>query len=683
MASANTIHLLIIHQSEEEAERILSLLRNYQIAVRPSRCINEDELVGLIERKPIDLVLCQQVQEDLPLQTVVDQIKRIGKDIPVIALIDTLDNDAVSESLDSGAANFCTHKLPEYLKSVVLKEKDALHTRRKFRQQEVELHNTEKRCSALLDTSKQAIAYIHEGMHVYSNQSYQELFGYEDMEELEITPFLNLVAKDDLDKAKTVLRNISKNILPDEDLKLMLIGADQEEFEASVTINKATIDGEPCAQFLIQQPSSNPEAEKELFEIKNKDLLTKYFNRAYYQNHLSDAIASTKAKQKAGDSILYLQIDHVDNLIKELGQGGLDLMIGNLAQLIRSKLGEKVFYARYAETGFIIQLKAPIEKAEQVAKKLQDIVSHEIISAGERSTNITLSIAVTQITEQSESANQVIKTLTDQIETLVSEGGNSVAVFDPAEEEKRARAASQQWIDKIDDAIKNNKFVLHYQPIINLHGDNKEHYEVFIRLREGDKIVPPNEFIPIAIKYGFIKEIDHWVVKNAIESAKGKDVHLLLKLSSPSLVDPGFPNWIAETIRKSGISGDRLIFEIPESELITNAKSMKPVVRSIKELHCSFLVEKFGSGLNSFTILKHFPVDYLKIDPQFTRDLADSKENQDKIKDIIDKAHAQGKQVICEFVEDANTMSILWKLSVNLVQGNFIAPAGEKMETVE
>jgi len=110
---------------------------------------------------------------------------------------------------------------------------------------------------------------------------------------------------------------------------------------------------------------------------------------------------------------------------------------------------------------------------------------------------------------------------------------------------------------------------------------------------------------------------------------------------------------------------------------------MKPIISAIHGVGIPFVVEKFGSELNSFSILKHFPVDYLKVDASFMKDFATNEENQAKVKDIIEKAHALGKQVICEFVEDANSMSKLWTYSVNYVQGNFIAPASDTMAPVE
>lgn len=684
MATEKSINLLIIHQSEEDAERILSLLRNYQIAVRPTRCFDEESLLGILERKQIDLVLCQQMQEVLPTQTVIDHIKRMGQDLPVIALVDDFDIDQISDAIDAGVNSYCSPKLPEHMRHVILRDMKNLQQRRENIRLARELRQTEKRVNSLLDSSKQAIAYIHDGMHAYTNQSYQELFKYDDFEELEVTPFLNMIAKEDVAKAKKVLRDINKNILPDEQLNFRMMTAQGDQFDGLIDVSKATLNGEQCAQFIINLPSVDPEVEKELFEIKNKDLLTKFFNRSYFHELLADEI--DQAQSQPGDSLLMIGIDDERQLEKELGIGNFDLFIANVAEFLHKKFGDDTVYCRYNDALFVLKISTNIEKAEKAANKMVSLITEQIFNAGDTSTNCTVSIAVTQLTPQSESVNNVMKTLTDLMENLMKDGGNQVGVFDPAEEEKQARAASQAWIDRITGGLENDRFVLHYQPVVNIDGDESQLYECLVRLQSGDdQLIYPQQFIPVAIKYGFINEIDRRVLSKSIAAIKQADfdVTLFVKVSSESLTDSAFPGWLADQLKQAGVSGQKLALEVKESELVTHATKMKPIIKAIKALNCKIVVEKFGSGLNSFSILKHFPVDLLKIDSAFMTDLVDNPDTQEKVKTIVQKAHNQGKQVICEFIEDANTMSIMWKMSVNYIQGNFIGEPSETMETVE
>jgi diguanylate cyclase (GGDEF)-like protein len=410
-------------------------------------------------------------------------------------------------------------------------------------------------------------------------------------------------------------------------------------------------------------------------------MLTGFYNRNYFSKTLSDKVNAVKSGQSKGFSILFLQIDDDKKLEKELGKGNLDLLTADIAPYLKETIGENNLFARYDNTIFAIAMEGKIEKANQVAEHIVKKFTDHLFNAGEKTLSCTLSVGITQIIEKTESGNEVIKILGKELLKAVESGGNQTSTFDPAEEEKIARAANQKWIDLITDGLDNNKFILHYQPVISLHGDEVEHYETLVRLIDGDKLILPGEFIGIAKKHGLIIDIDRFVIQHAIEAIKNskKDVALLVKMSTDTLSNTSFPTWLAQQLKVSNVSGEKLIFETPESELVSHSKHVKPVIQAIKGLNCKFTIEKFGSGLNSFSLFKHYPVDYIKIDSTFMNDFASNSDNQKKVKEIIDQAHAQNKLVICEFVEDAATMSILWKFSSNFVQGNFLAPASENM----
>jgi len=677
----NTTHLLIVHESEEDAERILSILRNAQIAVRPTRVTDEEQLANVLERQRFDLVLCQDQQESLPLTRVIEEIERSGKDIPVIALLDSFDEERINQAIEAGASNICNGNLSEHLRHIIRREKKTLEERRRLRFLESELHEAEKRTSALLENSKDAIAYVHDGMHVYANKAYQELFGYDDPEELEVTPFLNLVSKSHVPETKKLLKQISKNILPKSDLSFTFQNARGEEFKADVTIQRATVDGEPCAQFMIRPPAVNPEAEKQLQELKHKDIVTGFYNRRHFNEQLKDQIANARAG-KPGASLAILQLDKEDDLEKQLGKTGVDLLMASLAEYLRDKLPDNATPVRYSDTSFIIS--API-KIEAMAKHMENIVrdvSEQIFEAGDDSISTTISVGVTQLVERTDSAKDVMKNLHAQVASAQQTGGNRVCVFDPAEEEKRIRAENQQWIDLIETGLQNDQFVLHYQPVVHLHGNTGiEHYESLVRLKDGDKLVYPGEFLPIANRHGYMPKIDKWITRRVLDEIKKypQKANIFLKLSPTSYEDISFPAWLANELKQRNMSGEHLILQIPESELVTRSAKVKPVISALKNLHCKFAVEKFGSGLNSFMLLKHYPIDLLKFDPSFMENLAEDEDNQKQIMEMTEKAHAQGKQVVCEQVEDHLSMTVLWKSKVNFVQGNFISPPNETL----
>lgn len=681
MAQDTTIHLLIVHQLEDEAERIMSILRNAQIPVRPSRCIDEDGLAYYLVNKKVDLILIQALQNELPMDIVNQSVKRIGKDIPIIALLDELNSDGIAKAYEAGIRSFATDKINEQLCSEIINVSTSLYNRRKLRQFEVDINDVENRCASLLDNSKDAIAYIHEGMHVYTNNAYLEFFKYEDFEEMEITPFLNLVAKEQIDTTKKLLRNIASDVIPEDDINMELKTNTGDIVKAVVSFDKATVDGEPCVQFLVRPPQVNLEAERELREIKDKDMLTGFYNRNYFLKDLSYKVNQIKSGKSKGYSVIFLQIDDYISLSKELGKGNFDLLIADVALYIKEVINKNYLFARYDNATFAIIIEGQIEESSVIVNHVVKKITGHLFNAGEKTLNCSISSGITQIIEQTKSTSEVIIILEKEIKKSIEAGGNFISIFDPAEEEKRALAANKKWIDMISGGLKNNQFVLHYQPVISLQGDETEHYETQICLKQGEKTIQPLEFIGIAKRHGLIIDIDKQVVRLAIKAIKTstKKVALFIKISTNTLSNASFPTWLAEELKDNGISGDKIIFEIPESELVSQSQKVKPIIQAIKGLNCLFAIEKFGSGLNSFSLFKHFPIDYIKVDSNFMQDFAKNEDNQKKVKEIIDTSHAHNKIVVCEFVEDAASMSILWKYSANYVQGNFLAPASEKM----
>jgi EAL domain-containing protein (putative c-di-GMP-specific phosphodiesterase class I) len=258
-----------------------------------------------------------------------------------------------------------------------------------------------------------------------------------------------------------------------------------------------------------------------------------------------------------------------------------------------------------------------------------------------------------------------------------TEGGNRVNLIDPSEQDKAAVESTRRWIEAIDHALANNGFVLYYQPIISLHGAEGDYYEILLRMAGPKGEIPPGQFMPIAERHGRLPAIDRWVIANAIRAIAereraGNKTTFFVKLTPQSLEDQTLLPWIAQQLKTARQRGDSLVFEMPESKVVTSLKPARAFAKGLEQIHCGFALEQFGSGLNSFQLLKHIPVNYLKIDRNYMAELPKHKENQEKIKEICDQAHHAGKLTVAEFVEDAASMSILFSCGVNFVQGNFL-----------
>ncbi|MGA9334538.1 MAG: EAL domain-containing protein [Rudaea sp.] len=671
------IKLLLIEDSVEEAEQIISMLRNGGIALRPARAATAEELDKCLAGQTPDLILTNPGAKNLKLADIAVAAGKGGKDIAIVAVVGNVNEDVVVNAFNDGARALALRNRAEHVQSIVRREFDSLNMRRGVRRLESALRETERRCDALLDSSRDPIAYVHEGMHVRANKAYLEIFGFEEFEDIEGMSILDMVAPDDADDFKTLLKQLSKGEKPPQKVNLKAQRSDGTAFDAIMEFAEASYEGEPCQQIILRQQTMSAELAKELDVLRSKDLVTDLFNRQYCLTEL-DRVIGEAAKGRNDQALLLLEPDNFKQLLDTVGLGNADLLLGDMANLMRRHLKETDIAGRFGEHTFGILIEGQsADEVRQLADVLRKSFDERIFEVGKQSVNANVSIGGALIGEKNANAQNVLTQASNALRTAQAEGGNRLVLFDPAAQDKANEEKNRHWLTLVKDALANNGFVLFYQPIISLHGAEGEFYEILLRMQGPKGDITPNYFMPIAEQHGLMPAIDRWVISHAIKAlvereTAGHKTTFFVKLTPQSLDDQTLLPWIAQQLKNARLRGDALVFEMPESKVVTSLKPARSFVNGLKQIHCGFALEQFGSGLNSFQLLKHVDANFLKLDRNFMAELPKNKENQDKIKELCDQAHHAGKLTVAEFVEDAASMSILFSCGVNFVQGNFL-----------
>ena len=676
MKQENVIKLLLIEDTVEEAEQLISTLRNGGIAVRPARAGNAAELETALNSQP-DLILVNLAAKGLKLSDVAVAASHGGKDIAVIAVTAKVDEEVVADAFTGGARAVALRNRPDHVQAIVRREFEALHMRRGVRRLEASLRETERRCDALLDNSRDPIAYVHEGMHVRANRAYLEIFGFEEFDEIEGMSIIDMIAPDDADDFKALLKKLSKGENPPQKLNIKAQRADGTTFDAIMEFAEASYEGEPCQQIVFRQQTVSADVAEKLEELRSKDLVTDLFNRQYCIAQLERMIGEA-AKGRNDQAMLLVEADNFKQLLDTVGLGNADLLLGDMANLMRRHIAESDIAGRFGEHTFGVLLAGrSAEDVKHLAGILRHAFSERIFEVGKQSVSTNVSIGGVLIGEKNANAQAVLTQASTALRTAQTEGGNRVSVFDPAAEDKADEEKNRHWLMLVKEALAKNNFVLFYQPIISPHGAEGEFYEILLRLNGPKGEITPNFFMPVAEKNGLMPAIDRWVIGSAIKALSereraGHKTTFFVKLTAQSLDDQTLLPWLAQQMKNSRLRGDALVFEMPESKVVTSLKPAHTFVAGLKQLHCGFALEQFGSGLNSFQLLKHIDANYLKIDRNYMAELPKHKENQEKVKELCDQAHHAGKLTVAEFVEDAASMSILFSCGVNFVQGNFL-----------
>ena len=680
------IRLLLVEDQLEDAEHLISMLRNGGMAIRPQRPESADELDALLKTGSIDMVLAQDDARYIPFDQVARRIEATGKDIPVLAVSNALDERSVLAGIAAGARDVALRSRPEHVQFVVRNEFDALLSRRGLRHLEAALRETERRCDALISSSRDPIAYVHQGMHIRANQAYLDMFGFDEFEDIEGLSVLDLLAGQHADQFKQLLKRIDKGEAPPRDLAIRARKPDSgDEFDAAMEFTPATYEGEPCLQIVFRQQTVDAKMARELDELRQRDPVTELYNRQHFMGELEAAVA-VAADGKGTQSLLLVEPDNYEARLGEVGLAHADALLRQVADKLRSVLGDGTVAARFSDHTFaVLARNHDHRQTQELAERIRALFESQILEIGQQSVSMTVTLGGVQIGEKIASVPQILARASAGLQSAQGVGGNRIEVFDPAARDRAEEERIQAWVQRIGEALREDQFVLNFQPMISLTGDPNENYEVLLRMKAPNgEIVSPDQFMPIAEEHGLLVDLDRWVIGRTItllaERRKaGKDTTLYVKVAPSSLVEGDLHNYIGAQLKAHSVSGAHLVLQLPESKIYTHLRPLQAFQKIVASFGCRLCLEQFGTSLNSFQMLQHFDPAILKIDRGFIVDLAKNTENQKKVREFVAQARKLDKQTIAEFVSDASSMTVLFSMGVDLVQGNFLAPPSPAM----
>ena len=666
------VRLLILEDSQNEAARIVSLFRNAGHATRAHRIISLDDLNQAL-KSTWDLCIAAPHSEYLAPAVALQAIQRTSRDISFIQLIKSNASSLLTNALKLGAHNAVPLGEDEYLMLVAQQELDSLAVRRQLRSAEIALRETEKRCQLLLDSSLDAIAYVHDGMHIYANNAYLKRFGYKDAGELEGMPMIDLIASNDQNLFKDFLKNY-RNEEGVVTFSCTGVTTAQENFPANMSFSPAHYDGEPCMQVVIRSEKHSADLEQKIHKANSQDITTGLYNRHYFIQLLNNATERSMQTQQPS-SLAYIKIDNHSDLEATFGVLNIDLLVIELAKLLTQALNPDSQIARFSDAVFCVLL--PNSTPEQHKFELDNLiqkVSTQLFDIDGRTAQTTLSAGLVSLNDNSSQPAEIIKRARYSAQQLPK--GNGVKIYDPADE-LAAAASRGNIIAMVQQALDNNSFKLLFQPIISLRGDDNELYEVLLRLvnLQGEEVAP-TDFLNAAIAAGFAEKIDRWVLENSIKLLKkhrdkGAQTRFFVHLSSASLQDKSLLPWLSTALKTANLPADTIILQIRETDAVTYLKPAKELIKGLREINCQVALDEFGCTLNPLNTLKHLDVEFVKIDSSFSKKLS-SEDEQNTLKDMLANLHAQGKQSIVPAVESASTLSVLWLAEVNYVQGYYL-----------
>lgn len=408
------------------------------------------------------------------------------------------------------------------------------------------------------------------------------------------------------------------------------------------------------------------------------DTLTGLVNRNEFEQRLRQALSNARAEHHEY-AMCYMDLDQFKVINDTCGHAAGDELLKQLAARLKSLIRDSDTLARLGGDEFGVLFDGcTLDKAHDIASKLLSAVREMRFAWDNKTFEVGVSIGVVPINALSGNLSNVMSAADTACYEAKDLGRNRIHVFDTNDINLLRRRGEMDWVHRINDALDNDKLLLYCQPIMALGAGDAECYghEVLVRLKgENGEIIPPNAFIPAAERYNLMPMVDKHIIRKTVSLLQHHDqcnLNVFINISGQSVCDETFVEFLLTMLDESHVDPTRLTFEITETAAIANFSVATQFITALKQKGCSLALDDFGSGLSSFSYLKNIPVDYLKIDGSFIRDIADDETDHAFVTAIHQIGGIMGIKTIAEFVENEQIYNMLKQIGVDYAQGFYL-----------
>jgi diguanylate cyclase (GGDEF)-like protein/PAS domain S-box-containing protein len=438
------------------------------------------------------------------------------------------------------------------------------------------------------------------------------------------------------------------------------------------------------AVMVFHDVSQERQLHRKLAYFASHDSLTGFINRREFEERLSTALRAVQRDGAGTSAVLYMDLDQFKVVNDTCGHVAGDLLLRQLGDVLRSRVPKTGVLARLGGDEFAVLLAdCSLAAAGEIAETLREAIASFRFMWRANAMQVGVSIGIVPVDAQSESVGSLMSAADVACYVAKDSGRNRIHVYEEGDAAERHQ--EMQWVARINRALEEERFELFYQPIVPIGSTGATagvwpHYELLLRLRdERGEIVAPTAFIPAAERYNLMPSLDRWVISQTLETLvyrgeRGTDPYTLaINLSGTTLNDARFLDFLLDELSAVAVPPGALCFEITETAAISNLGQVVAFMRALKARGCRFSLDDFGTGLSSLTYLKNLPVDYVKIDGQFVRNVIHDHADEAVVEAIARMARAFNIQAIAERVESREVMKRLGELGVAYAQGFFVA----------
>jgi len=678
MSNTPTRILIVSNDAARQAE--VEQLLGSRLPLRLVLADTPNAVARLFSTEQIELVLVFATSEEPELlEAATNCIRDADETLPLIAAVDPEDPHAALAAADCGVDGFVSAANARQLMRLLLRQVDQLRSRQAARTTASRLEEIENRYTLLLESSSEAIAYIHEGLHVFANPAYLSIFGFDSFEQVEAVSMLDLLEPGaDGPDLKQILKALKHDELPGEPFILQAHRQDSSKFLATVAFSRARFGSENCAQMLIREhhPEADPALAEELNRLKQSDLLTGFLNHRAFVDLIGIELDSRKDATEL--SVFLMSIDQAERIRTKVGYGAADALIRTAGKLLADGVGQALGTARLHDHIFAVLAETPDpQSAERLARQIVEHCNGQILEIGDLTIPVTVSVGVVQGGSGETSAESLIAQAGIALSEALRSGGNAYVRYRPRIS-KDVSDDDMAWHERLIHALDRDEIRLMTSPITRMDDDSTTIYEIECRMRaEGsDEVLLPSVFLNAASRVGLASRMDKDLLRRLAsmiaEREEGADEAWLVTLAVNSIAEPEFCDHLQGLLANDALNAPQLIFGFQDFEIEDKLRPVQDFIERFRPLGCRFALTDVGPESIVDATLKFLDLSYVRLAPEMVQNLGENETLRSKLADMVTDARQNQARVIAPRVEKTSDLATLWQLGITLVQGDFV-----------
>lgn len=674
MSNGSGFELIVLTGREERVEIVNRTLRDAGHAAHCRWVSATAELESAFEGEP-ELLLYDTASFRDPVRAIARIRDGIRPDVPLVIVAEEITERVIAEAMSCGAKDAVSLRERTRLLAVLERELRAFRMELALTDTMDSARRYKMQLREMMKGAADAIGYVHEGIIVDVNPSWLQLFGREDADELVGMPLMDCFAPRSHGPLKGALVAAARGKWKEDMLSAAALNASGEEMPLELALEQADFDGEPCVRIKIQPPElTQREPTRLINDALNRDPTTWFYHRAHFLELLEKRLG--RPAESGVRVVAWIRPDSFAGVREAVGLIGSEDVIAQLAELVRRELQPTDFAGRFEGISLLALLeRGSTRDAEHWAERLSQKVADEIFNVDGKSTSLTCSIGLSAVTSGVSEVADLVEGAAAALTQGSDDGTSGVYLNELSDADTRIRRYDAIWVERLKEALKENRFRLLRLPIASLDGSPTNMVDILVRMldEEGEQVLP-SEFLPAATRNNMMQAVDRWVVGAALSFCRqtGGSERLFIRLSTQSLLDRSIAAWLKQGLLATGIDAHRLCFQVTEESATQHPGPTLKLEQALHDMGCTFALEHFGAGSGAQRLMQQLTLDYVKIDGSLIQGLAGDEALQAHVQTLVDTASQRDIGTIAERVEDANTMAVLWQLGISFMQGHYV-----------